>query len=585
MRELLRDRTAIQLALVALLLNLVGSWWGVPHMTNASAPPHGWEMDTTAGLGTLSELHNLFYPKPDWYVAYPLLHYLVQGAAYAPYLLFLLLTGQVQNPTGTFPYGLQNPAVVIGNLVLISRIITVLMSCGVIVAIYWVGRKVWDRTTALLAAVAMLLCPLFQYYSRTSNLDVPVLFWTLLGLAGVASASKDGLTVPRAGWIGVMAAMAVATKDQAYAAWVSGLVALMVIHWQRTSSSPLPKRDVFWKPVLVLGLSGAACYAVVSGLVFWPKRFFAHLAFVRDFDKTFFNVVYLDLMRPNSLSGYLQLLYDIGDCLLEATGPVLLLLAVVGCALTWKQLPFTRILVLMMVGHLVLTIFPIRHMMFRYVLFVAAGLFLLAARTLVLLWRMRQGTWLGVGLLSAAAYGWLLIFGAEVAYQMLMDARYKAGEWIAGNFKPGDKVGYYGSPDQLPHIPEWVEARRAPLPASLPADWLQTNQFDWLFVIPDFSSRSNGAAAPFRDTGLPRSRFLPESTYQQIVDGSLGYREVAKFETRSLTGRPLKFLPWINPPVTIYQRYSPADPKMLGVKPTEWERRGDPVPEEAGGGL
>lgn len=111
MRELLRDRTAIQLALVALLLNLVGSWWGVPHMTNASAPPHGWEMDTTAGLGTLSELHNLFYPKPDWYVAYPLLHYLAQGAAYAPYLLFLLLTGQVQNPTGTFPYGLQNPAV------------------------------------------------------------------------------------------------------------------------------------------------------------------------------------------------------------------------------------------------------------------------------------------------------------------------------------------------------------------------------------------------------------------------------------------------------------------------------------------
>jgi hypothetical protein len=559
------------LGLAALALNLAGCWWGLPRITGPSAPPHGWEMDTTSGLATLSEIHNLLYPKADWYVAYPLFHYLVQGMVYAPYLAYLLLTGQFVNPSGTYPFGLKDPSGAIANLVLISHLLSVLMSMVVIGGVYWIGKRVWDRTTGLLAACALLLSPLFQYYSRTSNLDMPVLFWTVLGLAGIAAAVTERLTARRAVWIGVMAALAVATKDQGYAAWVGGLFALAGVHWRQSAAS-LALGAPFWKPLLALGASGASCYLLASGLLIWPNRFLAHFAFVRDFRKTFFNVVHLDLMRPQSLAGYAHLTFDIADCAFEAVGPALLLLAIGGCIVLWKQSAFTRILIVMMTGHLVLTIFPIRHMMFRYVLFVAMGLTLVGARSLILLWRAGGIKREAAGVLGATAYLWLAVFGAEVTYQMWKDARFEASEWIAQNFQPGERAGFFGSPDQLPHIPAGVTVIRAPV--DLPPDWLETNQFDWVFVIPDFSSRSNGAAAPFCEKGLPRSHFLPEQVYQRVLDGSLGYRLAARFETPSLTGRPLKFLPWINPPVRIFRRSTAAaNPKTLGVKATEWETK------------
>ncbi len=76
----------------------------------------------------------------------------------------------------------------------------------------------------------------------------------------------------------------------------------------------------------------------------------------------------------------------------------------------------------------------------------------------------------------------------------------------------------------------------------------------WVLVSPDHSSRSTGARAGFRDWGMERSVFLPESVYAGLRDGSLGYNKAADFKTRSLIGRPVKFLPWINPRVQVFAR-------------------------------
>ena len=68
-------------------------WWGLPLATSGTVI-HGWDVDGIAGISPLAEFHNLLVqPKSDWYVAYPLFHYLLLGLCYAPYLAWLWLTG------------------------------------------------------------------------------------------------------------------------------------------------------------------------------------------------------------------------------------------------------------------------------------------------------------------------------------------------------------------------------------------------------------------------------------------------------------------------------------------------------------
>jgi len=540
---LLIDRTAWLVGVTAIVIYLPGLCWGLPHATSEIGK-HGWDGDSVVGILTLAELHNLFIQaRPDWYVAYPLFHYLVLGFCYVPYLTGLWLTGGLSAPSGEYPYGLADPVETLAVLALVGRLVTLFMACGIVVAAYLTARTLWDRTTGVLAAAAAMLTQPMFYYARTGNLDVPVLFWTAVGLYMAARILTSGFTTRRGAWLGVVVALAVATKDQAYGAWVFGLVALVIL--------------VSWRQRLSIGhcwpmlLSAAAVYGLASGLILSPKRFVAHVRFILDFNKAANVVVqFPDLLRPATFRGRALLLLENSEVLLEAVGPVLLVAALAGLWMTWRGTVFVRVLIAMAIGYAGLVLIPVQHVQYRYLMFPAYVVAFPAARALVLAFRGR--TWTKAVAVAAAVtgFGHMAAKGVDLTYQMLFDARQEAGLWLAKQCSPGDQLTFFGSYNQLPALPRGVQAWQMPKDASIPGIW-QQKRVRFVLVIPDFSS----------SPGMEWNRFIPEPVYKGLNDGSLGYEKVAHFRTPPLLGRPLKYLPFVNSSVQIY---TPAGDSLTG---------------------
>src|SRR5688572_27360493 len=97
-RDVIDDRLLVACGLVSLIVLVPAAGWGIPHATS-DVTVRGWEVDAITGIGVLSELSNLLSAgRADWYVAYPLFHYLVLIAASVPYLVIARLTGSLSSP-------------------------------------------------------------------------------------------------------------------------------------------------------------------------------------------------------------------------------------------------------------------------------------------------------------------------------------------------------------------------------------------------------------------------------------------------------------------------------------------------------
>lgn len=561
------EREVFLVWILALAIYLPAIWWGLPHATHPLGV-HGWDIDSVTGMQTLSELHNLLIePKQDWYVAYPLFHYLVVSFFYGPYFVFLFLGGGMSQPTAEYPFGFADPVAALKHLALIGRAITVLMASGIVVSAYLTARTVWDERTARFTAIAAALpVPMF-YYARTGNLDVPGLFWASLAILFLTRSSKLGFTAGRGVWLGVFSSFAVATKDQAFGPLAVGLSMLVILHlWKGTPNTEgLPR----WKAPAALFAAGFVAFAFASGLVISPYRFFAHLSFIRRFEKTFDLVQRMDVLQPATPYGYAVLTLDVLQQLVVALGPILIILGAVGLIISWRTGTFTKLLVALLCGHLILVIFQIRHMQYRYILLPAFIFAFFIGRAIAVGLGQRRRAVVAATLATAiAGFAWAGLRDIDLTYQMIYDARYEAGEWIAANSRPADKIGYFNAGSSIhlyaktetPFVstanPEEVKQAQAEeralwlLDDPSPVEKLAGENVRFVLAQPDFSS----------EIGWKRSRFFPESLYGQMNDGSLGYRKVASFETPPLFTGFFLDLPLIGPgyivnaPVEIFEK-------------------------------
>ena len=102
------DRSALGLGGLALLVYVPAIGWGLPAVTGGDVI-RGWDVDGISGIGPLAEFFNLLVgPTPDWYVVYPLFHYLLLGICYAPYLAWLWMSGGLASPSSVYPFGFDD---------------------------------------------------------------------------------------------------------------------------------------------------------------------------------------------------------------------------------------------------------------------------------------------------------------------------------------------------------------------------------------------------------------------------------------------------------------------------------------------
>lgn len=538
-RALIDDRLLVACGLASLIVLAPAAGWGIPHATS-EVTVRGWEVDAITGIGVLSELSNLLSAgRADWYVAYPLFHYLVLIAASAPYLALATLTGGLSAPGPDFPYGFADPVSAFVALNAIGHAITVLMGCVTVMAVFVLARRLFGVKGALLAATLALCSAPFMFYARTGNLDVPALCWTMLAFVALERCWTDGLTRSRAIACGSFAALAVATKDQSFGLLVLPLVMLLI----RAARIPGPSMMARIRLPLVLVAAGAVTFLVSGGIVFRPDRFARHLEYITNFRETFTNVRYqteLTVMRPTTFGGRLVLLGDLLRACAAAVGWPVVGAGLAGLAVFWRSVPSVRWMTAALAGYFLLVLVPIEHMQYRYALAPAILLAVLAAGIAV-----RFATRpLAFGLVSMALVVPCVAGGAEITHAMLTDARGPASAWLRERATAGDTLGFFGRPHQLPRIPANVQPvafQEGDVAAQLTAARPR-----WVIVAPDY----------FAEPKRERSIFLPQEVYDGLREGSLGWTLAARFESKGLLRRPLPYLPYVNPVVQIYERRS-----------------------------
>ena len=537
-----------------MVVYLPAIWWGLPVATNSEVI-RGWDVDGIAGIAPLTEFHNLLIDaSADWYVAYPLFHYLLLGASYAPYLAWLWLTGGLDSPSAVYPYGLSDPVASIAIFASIGRALTLSMAVGTVLAAYRAASIVWDRRTGVVTALFAMLSVPMVYRARTGNLDVPVLFWTALGVVVLAHISMRGLTVRRAAWLGAFAALATATKDQAYGGWVIAILVVIFLNWCRLLPSPGASAGRLWKAPAALILSGLMVYAVAGGIVVFPHRYLAHMRFILSYEEARFAFEEAGLRRGRDFIGLAMLGSEIAwTTILEIGVPA----AAMGVAGAWsnRKTPFLWMLAGMGAGYLTLVLVPIANMQLRYALLPAFLITFPAARWLCSAYQSPQLSRALAHVGGTLALTWLLAGAYNLTYQMWFDARNDAADWLSDNLILGQQVGFFGDKGQLPVIPEGVVVIRLDGGPSAYAS-LQSAPVDVLLIIPDYSTPVGGE----------RSLFLPESDYAALGAGAFLYVLVAQYETPPPWG--VRY-PFVNPPVQIFAKSGPPQGEQAGKVRTQ----------------
>jgi hypothetical protein len=555
-------RAPLALAVLAFAAYVPAFWWGAPHATAADRT-NAWGVDDEPPLGPLAQAHDIIRPKAEMNpnLGYPMLHPFMVLGSFAPYMAYLAVSGGVKSPTVEYPHGFTDPVAALRNLTLIAHFLSVLFGVGIVICAYGIARELWDEQTAIVGAIAALLVYPMFYYARNSNVDVPVLFFIAAGLWAFCVIVKRGLTTRRALWLGVLAGAAVATKEQAFAAFAFIPPLLPFLRDAGTRES-LWRGRVFWRAAPIGAVAALAAYALLSGMVVDFDRWIAHIRFNGErMQLARAGGVIFTRYYPWTLEGHADLAAQMLTLLRNSlTGPGIAL-GLIGVAVAARRAPRSALLALSALLYLLILFFSARVVQLRYMLPVAFILALYAGYAIVTAWRSGRAVYRwGTAAVAAAAAVTLCLWAVDLTSSMLRDSRYAAGAWIAANSRPGDALEYFGSEHKNPPLPATLVSRPA-IPShgslfvydtsavavrTITEAW-QQRQPRFVVLLPDYASRP----------GEPHSAPCPPAIFRGLEDGSLGYRRVQTFQSPPLFGSlraPALDHPVVNPPIRVYER-------------------------------
>lgn len=553
-----RDRDLLIVLLAAFLVYAPAFWWGAPHAVGPSAVD-SWGVDVETPLGPLAEIHNIIEPKPDRNLGYPLFYSFLTAAAYSPYMAWLVATGGLRDPGGTYPFGFQDPVTALRNLSWIAHLVTVLLAVVMAGALFVAARVRWDRATGFVAAALGGLAYPMVYYARTGNVDGAMLALTALTVAAYAHCLVHGFTVRGAVWLGVFAGLALATKEAA-------LGALLAMPLGLLAAPRSTGRGGLVRPAAAGMVAALLALGIGSGFFVEPSRYIAHLQFLTGRLGELASGQSLPITFDRSLQGSAAMLLAMGERLVEAMTLPGLVLAIAGAAWLVHQRRPGLALLLPAVSYAAYMFFVLRAVQLRYVLPFAVLLCFAASPLVVAGWRARRPALrAAVGLLAGVTLGLQLLRAADLTQAMLRDSRYEAGEWLRANLETGDGIAFFGPRQKLPPLPPGFEPTRAapyfgmyapPVAdaATILAGWEESPP-RFVIVVPDHTSH-----------GLEHSHTLPPDLYGRLLAGDAGYRLVHSARTPPLlpwVRRPPLDYPTVNPPIRIFERLAPEGSAAL----------------------
>jgi hypothetical protein len=247
---------------MSLFLNLLGISWGQPG-------GYDWTPDSIAGSPSVTMSNRILEP---WKGKYPRLHYMINAAAYAPFIAYWKSRPKPPKAEIEKQLELSLPVSQASTLIIVSRVISALMGAAAVLAVFLIVLAIFkDLLAAWLAALSLAFSALFVFYSHVGNVDVPLTFWLAWSIYfTVQSLYRNRLSDYVS--LGICSACAISTKDPA-AGYILGLgVAALVVSIADVNVAS-GQRKKFDSRLLVAAAVFLVAYALLNDLFTSPETY------------------------------------------------------------------------------------------------------------------------------------------------------------------------------------------------------------------------------------------------------------------------------------------------------------------------
>jgi 4-amino-4-deoxy-L-arabinose transferase-like glycosyltransferase len=512
----------------SLAMNGAGIWWGLP----GNWPP----AEPTPKL--VGEAEALGFAN-GWHDTYPPFHFYVMSAANLPVRLLQW--------TGWMPL---NAELRDGATLLMFRLVSLLFSAGIVVSVWWLGRRAFGKRAGLWGAACFALVAPFVYYAKTANTDVPYLFWFALSMVFYIRI-LDALRMRDFLLFALTATLSVCSKDQAY-----GMYALMPIpiayqlwreHRRAGRARPL-LGAMFDRRLWAAAGTAAVVFAACHNLLFNWRGFRAHLDFIVGPGS-----VDYQLFAP-TIAGQIELLRLTLWLIQQSLAWPLTIACLAGLVLAFRTSKLREVSVWLLVPALSYYLTFLAVILYNYDRFVLPICLVLApfagfAIDRFMTWRPLARPLRVTAVTIGVAY--MVLYCAAIDVLMIGDSRYVIEKWLAARVQRGDRVASTFAPDYLPRLYRFNYSEIRSI------EELQTERPTFYVLNVDYAR-----AVPSDD---PTGQLVAG-----LHQGTLGYRRVFEYRRESpwpwligahhdlvgprLERRVSSILRNVNPTTAIFQR-------------------------------
>lgn len=548
--------------------------WGLP------AGDETWAADAVRPSAPLAVAYQNFARgwNSGWFwFKYPPFHAFLLSALYAPYLAWLWLTGGLTGFASDYPFGLADPIGSLSVLALIGRAASAAMGAGSVLVVYACVVRSFGRAAALGAAFVTTMAYPMVFYSQTTNVEVPYLFWMLVALLG-AVRLVEGETAAR-WWIalGVGAALSVSTKELAAGGFVAVPVAII-------GASLARRRPVLeWiRGGLVAAVAFAAAMVVANNVLFNPLGFLQRVGFLTQTLPREVALQYAPYYFPIDLGGsrgasveLAQLSVAMTRLVASLSWPTMVLAAAGWLLALWRRPAWALLLLAAALGYYAVSVRAMLSLSLRYLL--PLTVFFCIAAGIALGALTRSGTARVPRIALAAGFvAWIFAYGWDVNRMMTGDGRYGAERWLEELASRGPaSVEIYQNRTYLPHFPEGLTvsdvdyelrdvesfAARRPDLVVLSSSGISGITVRYKQDWQDDAEIADGYSPAQRSASgqvMNYERDANVEFLERLRSGTLGYERTATFVVQAWIERPL--IQSLNPEIEIYRRTDAVAP-------------------------
>jgi 4-amino-4-deoxy-L-arabinose transferase-like glycosyltransferase len=492
----------VGLILLSFAIAVYGINWGLPDWK-------AWAADELIPEKVLEAIDKQF--ANGWYYKYPPVQYYLLAILYSPLLMLKQLGWIKFDDLKTYTL-----------LFYLGRSLSVVMGVGTILLIARLGEQVFDRRTGWLAAMGMTLTPLYVYYAKITNLDIPVLFWTIAFLICYIEILKHHRF--RDYVIGaVLAAIAVCTKDQFYGFCI--LTPFFAIwHFWQTQRQTQPNFTL-WQAARDRRVGYGLLAGIVAFLILQNALFNVE-GFIDRFNLILYGGASIRPRYEESWRGQLEMLGQSFHHLQFSFGWPLWCMSILGLALylwrCWKPqlsnqprnwLPLY--LWVPAVSYYLFYVAPILYNDVRYLMPLMPVMVLFAGYAMAQLVDRAKPWFVPGTMLTTMVFFYSLGYSWTINSLMANDSRYFVEEWMRSQIPPNELVLEVGIEKYLPRSTGFqVKTLEEP-----DLDQLNALNPRWIIV----------------SSGYDHRRFPPDSKgyafFKQLSKHELGYDVALSYQT------------------------------------------------------